>query len=148
MKTIITKRLALITLLALSMSTMSFAQDKKITAAQLPAAAQNFIKQHFKGQTVTSANMNKEMFDTDYETVLSNGIKINFDTNGNWDEIDCKTGVPAAVIPKSIAAFISANYKGQNIVQIDKKIAGYDLELSSGTELEFDNAGKFLRIDD
>jgi hypothetical protein len=148
MKTIITKRLALLTLLALSMSTMSFAQDKKITAAQLPAAAQNFIKQHFKGQTVTSANMNKEMFDTDYETVLSNGVKINFDANGSWDEIDCKTGVPPAVIPKSIAAFINANYKGQNIVQIDKKIAGYDLELSSGTELEFDNAGKFLRIDD
>lgn len=146
MRTIITRRLTLLTLLLIS--TVSFAQDKKITAAQLPAAAQNFIKQHFKGQTVTSANMNKEMFDIDYETVLSNGVKINFDTNGSWDQIECKSGVPAAVIPKAIATFINANYKGQNIVQIDKKIAGYDLELSSGTELEFDNAGKFLRIDD
>jgi hypothetical protein len=146
MRTIITKRLTLLTLLLIS--TVSFAQDKKITAAQLPATAQNFIKQHFKGQTVTSANMNKEMFDIDYETVLSNGVKINFDSNGNWDEIDCKTGVPSTVIPKAITTFVNTNYKGQNVVQIDKKIAGYDIELSSGTELEFDTAGKFLRIDD
>lgn len=127
---------------------MSFAQDKKITNAQLPANAQEFIKQHFKGATVTSAKLDKEMFDTDYETTLSNGVKINFDSKGNWDEIDCRTGVPAAVIPKSIATFIATNYKGQNVVQIDKKIAGYDIELSKGTELEFDVNGKFLRIDD
>jgi len=143
------KRLTLLlTLLVLSISSAAFAQDKKITSAQLPATAQNFIKQHFKGATVTSAKLDKEMFDTDYETVLSNGVKINFDAQGNWDEIDCRSGVPAAVIPKSISSFLATNYKGQNVVQIDKKKAGYDIELSSGTEIEFDTNGKFLRIDD
>ncbi|MHA3786714.1 PepSY-like domain-containing protein [Flavobacterium hauense] len=144
-----TKRLTLLlTLLVLGISSVAFAQDKKITSAQLPATAQNFIKQHFKGATVTSAKLDKEMFDTDYETVLSNGVKINFDAQGNWDEIDCRSGVPAAVIPKSISSFLATNYKGQNVVQIDKKKAGYDIELSSGTEIEFDTNGKFLRIDD
>jgi hypothetical protein len=134
--------------LIISLSANANAQDKKITAAQLPATAQNFIKQHFKGATVSTAKLDKEMFDTDYETVLSNGVKINFDAQGNWDEIDCRSGVPAAVVPKPISSFIATNYKGQNVVQIDKKKAGYDIELSSGTELEFDSNGKFLRIDD
>ena len=146
MRTIITKRLVVLTLVLIS--TMSFAQEKKITAAQLPANAQNFIKQHFKGETVTAAKLDKEMFDTDYETILSNGVKINFDAKGNWDEIDGRNALPASVIPKSIATFVATNYKGQNVVQIDKKLAGYDIELSGGTELEFDTNGKFLRIDD
>lgn len=143
-----TKRISLLlTLLTLGFSSTTFAQEKKITAAQLPATAQSFIKQHFKGETVTSAKLDKEMFDTDYETILSNGVKINFDAKGNWDEIDGRNALPASVIPKSIATFVATNYKGQNIVQIDKKLAGYDIELSGGTELEFDINGKFLRID-
>lgn len=143
-----TKQISLLlTLLTLGFSSTTFAQEKKITAAQLPATAQSFIKQHFKGETVTSAKLDKEMFDTDYETILSNGVKINFDAKGNWDEIDGRNALPASVIPKSIATFVATNYKGQNIVQIDKKLAGYDIELSGGTELEFDINGKFLRID-
>lgn len=138
----------LLTLITLSLTSLSFAQDKKITAAQLPATAQNFIKQHFKGQTVAAAKLDKEMFDTDYETILSNGVKINFDANGNWDEIESKGALPSSVIPATINNYIAANYKGQNVIQIDKKKAGYDIELSNGTELEFDANGKFLRIDD
>ncbi|MCO6148503.1 PepSY-like domain-containing protein [Flavobacterium sp. NRK1] len=125
------------------------AQDKKISAAELPAAAQNFIKQHFKDQTVTAAKMDKEMFDIDYETVLSNGTEIEFDEKGNWKEIDGNhNALPVSVIPTAINNYISSNYKGQGVVQIDKKHAGYDIELSNGTELEFDTNGKFLRIDD
>lgn len=139
---------ALTVALMLCISATVTAQEKKITAAQLPATAQNFIKQHFKGATITSAKLDKEMFDTDYETMLSNGVKINFDSKGNWDEIDSRNALPASVVPKSIAAFVSKNYKGQDVVQIDKKLAGYDIELTDGTELEFDTNGKFLRIDD
>lgn len=147
MKTTLTKQLAAL-LVMITLSSASYAQDKNITAAQLPATAQSFIKEHFKGATVTTAKLDKEMFDTDYETTLSNGVKINFDAKGNWDQIDCRSGVPASAIPKAITAFVATNYKGQNVVQIDKKIAGYDIELSKGTEIEFDTNGKFLRIDD
>lgn len=140
------KNIIAATLLFITFATT--AQDKKIAASQLPANAQKFIKEHFQGATVTSAKLDKEMFDTDYETVLSNGVKINFDANGNWDEIESRTAVPTTVIPKNIATYLSANYKGQNVIQIDKKKAGYDIELSNGTELEFDANGRFLRIDD
>ena len=143
------KRLTLLlTLITVNITSLSFAQEKKITTAQLPATAQNFIKQNFKGATVTSAKLDKEMFDTDYDATLSNGVRINFDAKGNWDEIESRNGIPASVIPKAISSYVTSNFKGQNIVQIDKKIAGYDIELSNGTELEFDTAGKFLRIDD
>jgi hypothetical protein len=125
------------------------AQDKNITITGLPANAQAFIKQHFKGQTVTSAHEDKEMFETDYNAVLSNGIEIEFDNKGNWDEIDGNhIALPTSVLPKAIADYTAANYKAQGVVQIDKKRSGYDIELANGTELEFDANGKFLRIDD
>jgi len=149
MRTSIKNRLSTVAAVAvLFFGLAANAQDKKITAAQLPAAAQSFIKQHFKGETVTSAVLDKEMFDNDYETVLSNGVKINFDAKGNWDSIDSRNALPASVLPKAISTYVAANFKGQNVLQIDKKIAGYDIELSNGTELEFDANGKFLRIDD
>lgn len=147
MKTTLRKLFTLFTITILSVGSVN-AQDKKITAAQLPATAQKFIKTHFKGQTVTKALLDKEMFDNDYETVLSNRVKINFDANGNWDQIESPTGLPLSVIPKSINTYLAANYKGQNVLQIDRKRAGYDIELANGTELEFDTNGKFLRIDD
>jgi hypothetical protein len=147
MKTMLRKLFTVFTITVLSTVAVN-AQDKKITAAQLPAAAQTFIKQHFKGQTVSSALLDKEMFDNDYETVLSNEVKINFDTNGNWDQIESATGLPASVIPKAINTYLATNYKGQKVVQIDRKRAGYDIELAGSTELEFDVNGKFLRIDD
>ena len=139
----------LIAIAALFTGVSVSAQDKKITAAELPATAQNFIKQHFKGQTITVAKMDKEMFDIDYEAVLSGGTEIEFDEKGDWKEIDGNhNALPASVIPTAINNYISSNYKGQGVVQIDKKRAGYDIELSNGTELEFDTNGKFLRIDD
>jgi len=145
MKTVFKLAIALIALTDFTAN----AQDKTITAAELPAAAQNFIKQHFKGQTVTYAKIDKEMFDKDYKAVLSGGVEIDFDEKGNWDEIDGhKKALPASVIPKAIADYVAKTYKGQSITQLDRKRAGFDVELINGTELEFDSNGKFIRIDD
>ncbi|AWH86977.1 hypothetical protein HYN59_09545 [Flavobacterium album] len=125
------------------------AKTKSITTAQLPANAQDFLKKNFAKATVASAWEDKEMFDTDYKVQFSNGIEVEFDGNGNWEEIDGNhNAVPVSMLPSAITTYLSQHYKGQNVVQIDKKHWGYKVELASGIELEFNNAGKFLRIDD
>lgn len=139
--------IAFVTFLTFSIS--AFAQKSAIPATQLPAAAQTFIKNNFKGATITSAQIDKEILSTEYKAYLSNGIEIEFDSKGQWKEIDGHhTALPASVLPAAINKYISTTYKGQHATQIDKKRWGYEVELSNGLELEFDTAGKFLRIDD
>lgn len=125
------------------------AQTKSITATQLPATAQDFIKKNFAKATVSGAWEDKEIFDTDYKVQFSNGVEVEFDAKGNWEEIDGNHNtVPTSVLPSAITTYLSQNYKGQNVVQIDKKNWGYKVALANDIELEFNNSGKFLRIDD
>lgn len=135
---------------ALSLNLSANAQDKVVPASQLPAQAHAFIKQHFKGQTIDVVRKDKGLISTDYDVRLSNGIEVEFDDKGNWEEVDGNhIAVPATIIPKTIATYVAANYKGQAIVKIDKKRSGdYKIELANDIELVFDKTGKFLRIDD
>ena len=138
-----------LTVMALFCGTMASAQTKTITVAQLPATAQDFIKKNFAKATVSAAWEDKEMFDTDYKVQFSDGIEVEFDAKGNWEEIDGNhNAVPTSVLPSAITNYLSQNYKGQNVTQIDKKHWGYKVELANDIELEFNNSGKFLRIDD
>jgi hypothetical protein len=149
MKTINSGLFKAMVVVALSLGISAGAQTKTITGAQLPAAVKAFVKNNFKGETIKTAWEDKEIFDTDYKVLLSNGIEIEFDDKGNWDEIDGNgKALPASVIPKGISTYIDQHYKGQMIVQIDTKRSGYEVELANGPDLEFSQAGKFIRIDD
>lgn len=125
------------------------AQKKTITVKELPQTAQTFITNNFKGQTVSFAVKEKEMMDTDYTVQLSGGFKLEFDKNGNWEEINGNgKAVPAAIIPKNIADYVAKNQKGHKIIKIEKDKMGYDVDLSNGLGLDFDSNGKFLKVDD
>ncbi|MNK54572.1 hypothetical protein D3C87_735590 [compost metagenome] len=134
----------------LSVNLSANAQDKVVPATELPAAAHTFIKQHFKDQTIDVVRKDKGLISTDYDVRLSNGIELEFDDKGNWEEVDGNhIAIPASVIPKTIATYAATHYKGQAIVKIDKKRSGdYKIELANDVELVFDKNGKFLRIDD
>lgn len=122
--------------------------NDQVSPATLPAAAQAFIKQYFANQTIESVIAEKDVMGTEYDVVLSGGISIEFDENGNWEDIDSKvTPVPVALIPTAIADYNSKNYAGKAVMQIEKDKNGFDVELVDNTELEFDTAGKFLRVD-
>jgi len=124
------------------------AQTTNTAKTELPAAAQAFIKEHFSGQSVTAIKVEKDLIGTEYDVVLSGGVKIEFDGKGNWEEIDANTtALPATVVPTVISDYVSKNYAGKAIVQIDKDRKGFDVELADDTELEFDTNGKFIRVD-
>ncbi|KFF09528.1 PepSY-like domain-containing protein [Chryseobacterium luteum] len=127
-----------------------FAQDKAINPNQLPKTAKNFLVSHFKGIAVGSAIEDREIYGVDeYQVYLANGMKVEFDSSGNWKEIDGKhQKLPYGFIPVSIRNYAAKNFPNTYIVKIEKKRWSYKAELSNGLDLEFDGKGNFKKIDD
>ncbi|GEN73104.1 PepSY-like domain-containing protein [Chryseobacterium lathyri] len=127
-----------------------FAQDKTINANQLPKTAKNFLASHFKGVAIGSAIEDREIYGVDeYQVYLVNGMKVEFDSSGDWKEVDGKhQKLPYAFIPASIRNYAAKNFPNTYIVKIEKERWSYKAELSNGLDLEFDRKGNFKRIDD
>lgn len=126
----------------------AFAQEVIIPFNQLPSKAKTFIHQHFKDVKVMNVIQDKDAFSKDFDVNFENGTKIEFDRTGNWKEIKTLSGsVPSSLVPAKIKQYISNNYKGANIVEINKDAYKIDVELSNGVDLDFDKNGNFLRID-
>lgn len=110
----------------------------------LPDVAQQFIAQYFANATV----VNVELDDFIYEVLLSNGVELDFDMNGNWREVDCHTfAVPQGIVPANIQNFVATNYPNNFIVKIELKNQRYEIELNNHLDLVFDINGNFLYID-
>lgn len=125
------------------------AQKRNITLKELPATAQTFLAKHFPNQATSYIIEDKGYINTDYKVLLTGGTEIEFDGKGNLDEADGnKKALPVSILPKAIATYIAANYKGQEIEKFEKEKSGYKVEFLNDLELVFDNSGKFLRIDD
>lgn len=138
--------IAIASALILSGSIAVYAQAGTNT---LPAKAQAFITANFKGQNIANLKTGTKLTGIEYEVLLANGTEIEFDSNGNWEDIDGnRNNLPQSVVPKAIAGYITKNFNGQSVQQIEKKRTGYEVELSSGIDLDFDANGNFIRIDD
>lgn len=119
---------------------------------KLPKTAQDFISQHFSSVTVVAVeeNSNWKIWEDDkFEVRFSNGIELDFDENGNVMEMESNNqeSIPPAALPSNIATYLSANYAGATIEGWEKDSKGQEIQLSDGTELEFDKDGNFLKID-
>lgn len=140
--------LAGIVAIALSGLVVNAQINSKSNHTDLPAAALSFIKEHFDGQTITNVKADTDLTGTEYDVVLSGGTELEFNEKGEWKDIDGNnTAIPATIVPKPIAEYVTQNYAGQEIIQIEKERTGFDVELTNGTDLEFDANGKFLRTD-
>jgi len=141
----------LFAVMALAYAAASFVscKDAVLTADKLPEAALSFIKEYFPENTISYVKKDSELTKTTYEVVFQDGTEIEFDSKGQWDNIDCKrTAVPAVLIPDAIAEYVRQSFPGQVIVKIDKETFGHEIELASGLELKFDKKGKLVNVDD
>ncbi len=130
-------------------SVSSFANDRIINSAQLPADAKTFIQKTFPGQTIAYAELDKEFLSTTYEVHLSNGAEVSFDKAGNWDKVECNcSAVPQQLVPTAIANYVKTHYPKTSVVKIDKERYGFDVELSNNLELKFNSKGQLIRIGD
>ncbi len=126
------------------------AQESVIQKTELPKTAQTFLSKHFSGQKAVQSIKDKGVLNTEYEVLLDNGTKVEFDSDGNWKEVDSKneTALPTGFISSKITSYVSKNFPTQKITKIEKDSRKTEVELTSGLDLEFDSNGNFVRIDD
>ena len=144
------KFLAIITLIVLAIAP-AIARDRVVRdESVLPAEAKTLIKKHFPNVKINHIKIDDHTFGgADYDVILNNGTELDFNSKGALEEIDCgMDAVPASLVPKPIGEFVAGTYPGQKIVSLSFGRSKYEVELSNGTELEYDRNGRFLRIDD
>ena len=124
-------------------------RERIIDPEQLPAAAKTFVQKYFPENTISTAQKEVDGLRTKYSVHLDDGTEIEFNSKGEWDNVDCNFhSVPAELIPAGIAAVVEKRFPGQSIVKIDKERYGYELELSNDIELKFDKKYNLIGMDD
>nr|WP_302831753.1 PepSY-like domain-containing protein [uncultured Bacteroides sp.] len=117
---------------------------------QLPLTARNFINQYFSKPQVSHIKIETNILQSKkYEVLLTDRTEIDFDSNGNWTEVDCKkAAVPGALIPVSVKEYVKTNFPREIITKIERGRSGVEVELSNDYSLKFNNKGKFVSMDD
>lgn len=113
----------------------------------LPSAAKTFLDKHFDGIEIVSIEQDENR---DYEVRLENGVEINFDRKGGWEEIKVKKNLfPESILqtlPREIEHHIKTNYPDQFIRKIERKGYGFRVSLNkpNNVELTFTKQGAFI----
>lgn len=125
-------------------------REKPTSVDKFPQAAQEFLSAHFKDLTVAYAVEEQKYTGKEYEVVYTDRTEVEFRSDGQWESVGRKySPVPASIVPQPIQTFVSgSNYPGQFIRQIDRNAYTWEVELSNGLEIKFDNQFNVIDIDD
>jgi len=121
-----------------------------IQNTELPDTAQKFIKQNFGSETIQNVIKEADTMGDKYKVQLGNGIKVEFDANGEWKEVKAELAnqsVGALFLPQTMRDYLNKNYPDIGIESVDRDGKGIDVELLNNVDLKFDTNGNFLRID-
>ncbi len=138
-----------ILLLAVAAIGTSCDDEKCIEFGDLPQSARHFVETYFGGIEITSAVRDKDDGRTTYELRLADGTEIDFNENGEWENIDCPfSTLPDGILPQAIAGDIATRYPDARLHGAERAIGGYiiDLNKADGTPLEvrYSAAGDYI----
>ena len=140
------KNITLLLVCALSFSALAFADnDKPVKVEDLPMTAQEFLRTYFPKENVRSVMLDEN--DGDYEVKLENGVKIEFNKIGSWMEIEGHVALPKGIVSSNIYDYVAHNYKKAKIYKIERDKNGFEIELDTDVELQFDLNGNFVKED-
>ena len=119
--------------------------DQVISFKEMPEAAQALLKQYFANKVPLVVTVDWDDYTIRYES----GEKVEFDKQGNWKEIDCRSSlVPVELIPEEIKANINATFPNAIILKLDRNRRGYEVKLNNGLEVEYSPSFQVIDIDD
>ena len=124
------------------------ADGRPVTLEQLPAVAQAFISQYYPDDTVSYATRDDDFVMPEYTVVLVSGVRIQFENNGSLDKISAKGGVPSTLVPVQIKDYVDRHYHDVVIREYEVGRRTYEIQLSNGMELKFNNNFHIIEIDD
>lgn len=142
------KKLLLLATIALGLATAACTEKYSHDAGNLPEQAKQTISQNFQS-AVSLVKEDNEGLSKEFEVILADGCEITFNGKGDWKNIETPNtmSVPANLIPKPIKDYVLKNHKGASIVGLEKEHNGYNVELSNGVEMDFNEQGIFMKYD-
>ena len=140
---------AVVAFLSFGISVAVADNNKIINKSELPAPAQKLLNDYFPGVKLSYAKLERDFLERSYEVLLADGTKLEFFSNGEWQEVDCKFGeVPFGIIPEPIIKYIADNYSGEKVLKIEIDRGNYEVKLSNRLELTFNKNFNVVDIDD
>ncbi len=122
--------------------------EKPITVEQLPETARTFITKHFANVKVSLVTVDKDLFSTDYEVVLADGSRVEFDKKGKWTDVDCgRNRLPDGILPPVIMQQITERYPDRFAREVNRDGREWEVSLNNGLELKFISF-RLVEIDD
>lgn len=121
------------------------ANDKivEIPLKKVPDLGMRMIKSYFPNNSVVKAVKDNSLNMKNRTCVqLDNDAKIDFDKDGNWMIVDCRScSIPTRMLPGKIQMYLGKNYPGKDAVYMSREIKNGDITilLNDGTELHFTN---------
>lgn len=138
-------RLMLIVLLVVNIMTLSGSES---TNEVLPIKIQTFLNQHFKKYEIKELEYEEN---EGCKVKYTNGYKVKFDKNENWEEIESSyQPLPKSIIdllPKNALTHISERYPRKVILKIKRKSYGYKVKFIGVSDLSFDKNGNLTDKD-
>ncbi len=141
------KALSALVLGIIFFATTSCDGQKTISPSAVDATITAFVTTNFPQATITTCIKDCG----EYEVMLSDGTKIDFDRSYVWESVDCEhstsyTEVPEAIIPQAIKNYVATNYPNNYIRKISKDGKRWDIELNNGLDIEFDKNFNVIEI--
>ena len=81
--------------------------------------------------------------------VMSDGLKVEFNSKGEWKEISRKSApIDDRFVPQQIRKNVASRWPEARFRKIERYRQGYEVELSNGLELKYNKNFKLAEIDD
>lgn len=120
-------------------------KEKLLNYDDLPDFCVSYIATHFPGLPLTHAIKEFDDLQIKYTVYLKNGVKIEFNQNGEINKIEGNVELPDSVIPAAILDYVKSKFPSSYIKKWEAERALQAVTLSNGLTLEFDKKGLFLR---
>lgn len=150
------KRITATLLAIIATATTAFAtslyitsEDRPVSYDELPAEAKSFIENNFANDEVSHIILDRDVISVDYNVSLTSGTKLEFNSRGEWKEVDTRNGiVPNNIVPQAIAEYIKKNYPNREITEIKRNHTYTEVTLKGGLELTFNKNYNVVDVDD
>jgi hypothetical protein len=124
-------------------------EDRPVTYDELPAEAKSFIENNFANDEVSHIILDRDVISVDYNVSLTSGTKLEFNSRGEWKEVDTRNSiVPNNIVPQAIAEYIKKNYPNREITEIKRNHTYTEVTLKGGLELTFNKNYNVVDVDD
>ena len=142
------KKILMMTVAVFFFAAIAAADDKPIGQDDLPVAARTFLNENFSGVQIIYASKDDDIILPDYNVTLSNGVFLEFYSDGAFEKIESKNGVPVEMIPIQIVEFVKVRYPDAYFVEYEVTKRHYEVKLSNRLELMFSKSYNLMKIDD